>query len=351
MDFKLTTNSITMASKFKHSLISNPFEVKVIKSFVHRTGLGFDSKWFLVEVYDPFLEEELIGSFYADETTIASILKNDPIIRPDNSESAKKALIFGSSFGPESTLLISNSEVIISRCEFMDRSFVSLCGDLNREFFKNRMNFDNHEGSTIEVNACIFWPGSTLVVSHDKVNLQALIIRKSNKVEISTSYDKIYFTEEAAKRIRDGEHSLYPSVQIIDSVVSENTEDKYGKMSITTCPVFKSDMKSSTSEAVDHYLEEISSLKDFEVGNLEPGFIIAGAWLNIHGEEMHLIQEWTKDSCSSARTVIFKSKLAENILLRNVAAIILGNLLDTEIRGNATILSKAVWHRNIDVVD
>lgn len=203
----------------------------------------------------------------------------------------------------------------------MANSFVSLWRDPNRGFFKNRMVFDNlGDGAEITLNACVVWPGSELVVRHDKVNLQALIIHKSNKVEISTAYDDIYFTGEAAKRMSAGEHSLYPSVQIVDSVVAENTEDKYGKLFITTCPVFESDMKSAGDEAVDHYLEDIISLKDFESGNTEPGFIIAGAWFNIHGEEMHLIQEWTKDSCSSSRTVIFKSKLAKNILLRNVAA-------------------------------
>lgn len=341
-----------MSLEFEQRPISNPLEVETIKSFVHRTGLGFDSKWFTIEVHDPSLEEELIGSFYADETTLSSILKNDPIIRPGNAKSAKKALIFGSSFGPESTLLISDDEVIISHCLFMANSFVSLWRDPNHGFFKNRMIFDNlGDDAEITLNACVVWPDSELAVRHDKVNLQALIIHESNKVEISTTYDDIYFTGEAAKRMSVGEHSLYPSVQIVDSVVAENAEDEYGKLFITTCPVFKSDMKSETSEVVDHYLEGLSSLKDFEVGNPEPGFIIAGAWFNIHGEEMHLIQEWTKDSCSSSRSVIFKSKMASNILLRNVAAIVLSNLLDTKIHGNATILSKAIWHRDVDVVD
>lgn len=45
-----------MSLEFEQHPISNPLEVETIKSFVHRTGLGFDSKWFTVEVHDPFLE-------------------------------------------------------------------------------------------------------------------------------------------------------------------------------------------------------------------------------------------------------------------------------------------------------
>ena len=317
--------------------------------YLEKTGLGHDSKWFTLSVYDG---DVMIGWCIVDEKTKDSIEANDPIIIVRTIKN-EKVLMFETEFEPCSILCVSN-ELSICRCQFKSCSKTAVLIDLNSDRFADKMVFDNEAG--IVMDSCILEKDACLSIEHNKVNFKEVTINRGNAVSISTDYDPIYFLTEAEERTKEGEHSLYPSVNIIKTQIGSGEPSylgRLGKVTITTCPMTKSNMKFSHSEVVDHFLSENECLKSFVSDYPEPGFLIYGSQIICDGSEIQLNQEWIpNDLHSSFRTVIIDSELKSNAhshLLMNVASVISSKIYNTTIRGNANVIKRNIWCEDLEV--